>query len=389
MRRVSVVLVLFAPFAALPSTTNADAPKATITFRVHHCPHGFVHQEFSKVCESRLIADAYVALFSKPTGLLRVQVDADGAITFQVPEGDYTYEGPSGEVLSDRYMTCVPGDPDRLNRESFALQGGEIVVCDVYLVFSSLCGACPPTPTPLPGAGHIKRFWALLCDHDPGVIDQINGALPSGCTLPSGISLNITTGDGKPIGTCVTELGGYCELHVVQSVVIVTEDLDGVPFGYAPPANPMLQSPGSVPAIIVNVPVSTLPTIAPADSSITLHSLICPFNHYTVENCQGHVPDYPQMFFLTGQFGGADALAKTVDEHGDVTFSKLLPESYILQVVLPEDLNRGLFQCSRSSEPDVVMELGGAYAPGWAAVTIPLGPGEAISCNVFAFYPVH
>ena len=393
MRRLPVFVALLALIVLAPSAAHADAPKATITYRVHICPKGFVHQEFANVCGAKLVANAYIALYSKPTGRFRGQVDSDGAISFEVPAGVYDVDSAPGEFVSDRYLRCIPNEPDRLQVRSVTLNAGDKVVCDYYLVGSSNCDPCPPTPTPLPGAGHVRQFWALVCDHDPGVFDMFHGAMPSGCTMPEGIELTATTGNGKPIGTCITERNGYCALHVLVGAVIVTEDVSTLPDGYAPRSNPQLINldlpPREMPTV-VNVPVTALPTFAPADSSITVHGRVCPAGYAGADyfnDCHDNPPDHLQLMVLAGNLYEGDSLAKTVDAEGDLTFSQLVPEAYTLYLGLPPDTRSTVVQCSPADAPGAVLNIHAVSSPGWSSTAIDLGPHEDLVCDAYTIPP--
>jgi len=182
---------------------------------------------------------------------------------------------------------------------------------------------------------------------------------------------------------------------VFVDAVIVTEDIASAPSEYedfAPQANPILlhfnDGPGT--AYTVNIPVSTFPTVAPANSSITVHGRVCPPG-YTGENyfadCHNNIPDYKQMMFLDGQLGGADHLAKTVDADGNLTFSELLPEHYQLLLGLPPDTASTHVVCSNPGPPQTDFETQTTSSTGWSSTSILLEPGEDIVCDAYTIPP--
>jgi hypothetical protein len=393
MRRLPVFLLLVVLLGATPLTTNAEAGKATLTIRARVCPAGYVHEEYPTICGDKPLANQLFQALPSKRDEGSGHTDSQGNVTISLDPGTYLIAGPPGDFLDDQFLTCSPDQGNFGPHGPVVLDAGENVICDYYAVPGRRCEACPATPTPPAGAGHIRYFDALVCEYNPGPVStKMQPYPPGGCTMPAGIKLTATTGDGQLIGSCITENGGYCAMHVPYDVVILSEDVNTLPDGYSPRANPQLTYfiIGEGASTVVNIPNSAQPTAAAADSSITVHGRVCPAG-YTgsdyFKDCHGNLPSYPQMMFLTGHLYEGDELAKTVDVNGDVTFSELVPEDYQLFLGLPPDNLLAFVQCSTTEAPDVILETNTVPSKGWSFTSIDLGPGQDIVCDAYTIPP--
>ena len=399
MQRLSTLILVLVIFSAAPMNTNAAAAEASLTIHYRNCPYGYTHQEYFKLCHDNPLVENTMGVFSE-AGYIIGKTDENGNITFQLDPGTYhTYIGIARDFSTDEYVYCTKTDRSgEVPSDPLVLKSGDNVTCDYYYVGGGGRSSPPSEDTLPPGAGHVRYFYALSCEGGPAVVDFVSGSFPPpGCVRQPGIRLTVTAGDEQPIGSCTTEDSGFCALHVFVNVVIVTEDTNTGPltdYDYAPQANPILHDFGSgsvhLPAIIVNAPANLLPTIAPANSSITVHGRVCPPGYAGTDyfaDCHGNIPDYQQMMFLSGQLGGADYLAKPIDTDGNVTFSELLPERYHLLLGLPSDTASTFVACAEPAVSDDVIDTRTMSSTGWSSTAIDLGPHEDLVCDAYTIPP--
>lgn len=397
MRRLSVLMLLFVLVGGTPMNANAAA-KATLTIHYHYCPYGYVHQEYPTLCSRNLMSNAEIGYATSDGRYVTDVADANGNITYQLDPGKYFISnGAMRNSISDAFQVCTANHPAALYDQTLILMAGDIVTCDYYVVFRPQGESAPPEDSLPPGAGHIRYFGAVQCQEAFIVnVAQVTIFPPGGCSTGIGVRMVVTSGDGTSIGSCVTEAPeGYCALHVFVNSAIVREDVDALPSGfagYAPQANPILynNANGRNSVLFVNIPIAALPTVAPANSSITVHGCVCPpgyagANYFA--DCHGNLPKYQQMMFLAGTLGGADYLAKPIDAEGNVTFLQLLPEQYHLLLGLPSDTVSTYVACSKTNAPDAKVASNTSSSTGWSSTEIDLGAGQDITCDAYTIPP--
>lgn len=392
MRRLPVFLLLISLLGAAPSSTGAEAGKATLTIHYRNCPYGYTHQEYFKLCHDRPLSNSTMGVVSR-AGYIIEKTDGNGNLTLSLDPNTYRiFIGIASDFSADEYRFCTPTDQPGMELHGpLILHAGDDVTCDYYYVGGGGRSSPPSDDSLPPGAGHVRHFLTLTCDHDPGNLhSETQFYVPQGCRAQQGATLTVKSGDGQLIGSCVTEDSGDCALHVFVDVMILSEDSAAIPNGYAAEASPVLYQTDNQPFVIVNVPVSALPTVAPANSSITVHGRVCPPGYAGKDyfaDCHGNRPDYSQMMFLQGELGGADSLAKTIDAEGNLTFSALLPEHYQLLLGLPSDTVSTYVACSKTGSSQTKLETQTTSSTGWSSTSILLGPGEDIVCDAYAIPP--
>lgn len=229
--------------------------------------------------------------------------------------------------------------------------------------------------------------FAIGCDADPGRVgDPDDGAFPpAGCAPMPGVTLIATTGDARPLGSCVAEANGRCELTVPVGEVILREDPGTVPAGYEPIANPVLLRATQAPPGIVNVRDGVLSRPA-GSASLTIHSRVCPLEYAGADydaDCHGTPPDSAQTVFLIGEHGGPDAHSGQVDRSGNVVFTGLADESYTVIAGQSRLVDRTVVFCARAEAPGVEYPST-TVATAWTAKTIvSLDAGAAIVCDLY------
>ena len=245
--RLAVALILFAANPGLTTAAQAQTATGSITVQGYSCPRGMT--------ADTLVADQCVEL-----ELTNMAINWLANEDFPLTLADATWDGsavtwdglplsPAGETVFTLLARPLPHN----YRQSVFL-GDDRIMADNLTLESGVAGLALSVDEP---SSFVQIYFFRYPDETRlnVPIDVVNcTSMPAGMFLRSrdpacmpgiGIWFEAVDEDGTFYGNCVTELSpsglsGQCRIELPWgSTVIVTEDEDTVPVGYAPRFNPL------------------------------------------------------------------------------------------------------------------------------------------------------